>query len=134
MSILMRKMTTGSCLLRAGVQVQKAGIHSSSVLQYKNAKLEGGERDLGLSALKASGWVHTEGDRETISKKFEFDDFVGAFGFMTKAAIVGEKLDHHPEWFNVYNRVEVTLTTHDLGNVLSKKDVDLATKMDSFAK
>jgi|AntAceMinimDraft_1070359.scaffolds.fasta_scaffold27638_2 4a-hydroxytetrahydrobiopterin dehydratase len=111
----------------------RAGIHSSALLQYQNAKLEGGGRDATLSALKASGWTHTLADRETISKKFEFEDFVHAFGFMSKVAIVGEKLDHHPEWFNVYNRVEVTLTTHDLGNVLSKKDVELANKMDSFA-
>lgn len=113
--------------------IKNREISSSSLLMYKNTKLEGAERDNKLSELKASGWEHKQGDRETISKKFEFEDFVQAFGFMSKVAIVGEKLDHHPEWFNVYNRVEVTLTTHDNGNMLSTKDVELAKIMEKLA-
>mmetsp|Transcript_23750 Transcript_23750/g.41895 ORF Transcript_23750/g.41895 Transcript_23750/m.41895 type:complete len:129 (-) Transcript_23750:302-688(-) len=77
-------------------------------------------------------WEVTE-DGKAISKKFEFGDFVEAFGFMTKTAIKAEKMDHHPEWFNVYNRVEVRLTTHDSDGV-TDKDVTLATTMNTFAK
>ena len=64
---------------------------------------------------------------------FKFSNFIDAFGFMSKAALVAEKMDHHPEWFNVYNRVEVTLSTHDCGG-LSSLDVELASKMDALAK
>ena len=60
-----------------------------------------------------------------ISRRFVFGDFVAAFGFMTRVAIVAEKADHHPEWSNVYNRVDIILTTHDAGG-LSQRDVDLA--------
>jgi 4a-hydroxytetrahydrobiopterin dehydratase len=64
---------------------------------------------------------------------FKFENFIDAFGFMSKAALVAEKMDHHPEWFNVYNRVDVTLSTHDCGG-LSSLDVELASKMDTLAK
>jgi len=72
------------------------------------------------------GW--TGGD-DFITKVFRFDSFVQAFGFMTQIAIIAEKMDHHPEWFNVYNRVDVTLTTHDAGGVTAK-DVALAEAME----
>lgn len=68
-------------------------------------------------------------DGKAISKTFRFLNFIDAFGFMTKMAIVAEKMNHHPEWFNVYNRVEVTLTTHDSGGV-TELDTKLASKMD----
>ena len=69
------------------------------------------------SALaKLAGWSEVAG-RDAISKKFVFKDFNQAFGFMTRAALVAEKMDHHPEWFNVYKTVEVTLSTHDAGGV-----------------
>ena len=84
-----------------------------------------------LEPLMASGWALVEG-RDAITKTFRFDDFNAAFGFMSRAALMAEKLDHHPEWFNVYNRVEVTLTTHDAGG-LSPLDVKLATAMDAMA-
>ena len=67
--------------------------------------------------------------RDAIIKKFRFKNFAEAFGWMTRIAIIAEKMDHHPEWFNVYNRVEVTLTTHD-ANGLSALDVKLAGIMD----
>lgn len=102
-------------------------------LNYSNVRLEGDSKKEALSPLLTSGWVEaTRDSKETIHKKFEFNNFVEAFGWMSSVAIVAEKLDHHPEWFNVYNRVEVTLTTHDFGNTLSDLDVKLATNMDKL--
>lgn len=71
-------------------------------------------------------------DRDAIARTFKFKDFNAAFGFMTRAALVAEKMDHHPEWLNVYNRVEVTLSTHDAGG-LTDRDVALAEAMDKLA-
>ena len=68
-----------------------------------------------------------------LHKTFQFDSFVAAFGFMTKVALVAEAMNHHPEWSNVYNRVTVDLTTHDAGG-LSRRDFELAAKMDSLAQ
>lgn len=65
-------------------------------------------------------------------KKFEFNNFIEAFSFMTKVAIIAEKADHHPWWSNVYNQVEIRLTTHDAGNTITEKDRDLANKIDSL--
>jgi 4a-hydroxytetrahydrobiopterin dehydratase len=73
-----------------------------------------------------------DGETHGIRRSFKFDDFAAAFGFMTRVAILAEKADHHPEWFNVYNRVDILLTTHDVGG-LSQRDVDLATAIDGFA-
>jgi 4a-hydroxytetrahydrobiopterin dehydratase len=85
------------------------------------------------SALaKLQGWSETPG-RDAISKKFVFQDFNAAFGFMTRAALVAEKLDHHPEWFNVYRTVEVTLSTHDAGG-LTELDIKLAEAMELIAQ
>lgn len=67
-----------------------------------------------------------------ISRTFSFANFVEAFGFMTKVALLAEKADHHPEWSNVYNRVHILLTTHDAGGV-SQRDVDLATQINALA-
>jgi 4a-hydroxytetrahydrobiopterin dehydratase len=78
-----------------------------------------------------SGWAASEG-REAIEKTFEFKTFSEAWGFMSRAALKAEALDHHPEWFNVYNRVEVTLSTHSAGGV-TELDVKLAKFMDSVA-
>src|SRR3954468_13801763 len=80
---------------------------------------------------KLSGWSEVAG-RDAITKKFVFRDFNAAFGFMTRAALVAEKMDHHPEWFNVYKTVEVTLSTHDAGGV-TELDVQLAGAMDKIA-
>ena len=77
---------------------------------------------------RLEGWHAAEG-RDAIEKEFKFKDFNAAFGFMVRVALYAERNDHHPEWFNVYNRVEVTLTTHDSRGV-SDKDVALAHFMD----
>lgn len=82
-----------------------------------------------LSQLE--GWSAAS-DKDAISKTFKFADFNTAFGFMTRVALMADKLDHHPEWFNVYNRVEVTLTTHDADGV-SELDVTMAKFMDGIA-
>jgi 4a-hydroxytetrahydrobiopterin dehydratase len=80
---------------------------------------------------KLPGWSDVSG-RDAIARKFTFRDFNEAFGFMTRAALVAEKMDHHPEWFNVYKAVEVTLSTHDAGGV-TELDVRLAEAMDRIA-
>jgi 4a-hydroxytetrahydrobiopterin dehydratase len=92
-------------------------------------KLAAQERQSALGKL--SGWSEVKG-RDAISKKFVFADFNQAFGFMARAALVAEKMDHHPEWFNVYKTVEVTLSTHDAGGV-TELDVKLALAMDKLA-
>ena len=92
-------------------------------------KLSGEARTAALAKL--SGWREVK-DRDAITKRFQFKDFNEAFGFMARAALVAEKLDHHPEWFNVYNKVDVTLSTHDAGG-LTDLDIRLADAMDKFA-
>ena len=77
------------------------------------------------------GWQEVA-ERDAITKTFRFQTFNEAFGFMTRVALAAEKADHHPEWFNVYNRVDVTLSTHDAGGV-TDKDVRLARFMDRIA-
>jgi 4a-hydroxytetrahydrobiopterin dehydratase len=92
-------------------------------------KLEGAERKKALAAL--SGWREAPG-REAIQKKFVFKDFNDAFAFMVRVALLAEKMDHHPEWFNVYKTVDVTLATHDAGGV-TEKDVAMAKAMEEYA-
>jgi 4a-hydroxytetrahydrobiopterin dehydratase len=92
-------------------------------------KLIGDARKTALAEL--TGWDEVQG-RDAITKTFTFRDFNAAFGFMTRAALVAEKLDHHPEWFNVYKTVTVTLSTHDAGG-LTGLDVTLAKAMDRLA-
>jgi 4a-hydroxytetrahydrobiopterin dehydratase len=77
-------------------------------------------------------WSDPPGDRDAICRTFVFSDFNTTFAFMTRVALKAEKMDHHPEWSNVWNRVEVTLTTHDAGGV-TDLDVEMATFMDSAA-
>jgi 4a-hydroxytetrahydrobiopterin dehydratase len=93
------------------------------------AKLTGSARSAALAKLK--GWSEVSG-RDAIAKKFVFKDFNEAFGFMSRAALVAEKMDHHPEWSNVYKTVDVTLSTHDAGGV-TELDVKLAETMDRIA-
>ena len=76
-------------------------------------------------------WTH-EPQRDAITRRFRFDDFAQAFGFMASVAIIAEKMDHHPEWSNVYNRVAITLTTHDAGG-LSKRDLAMARAIDALS-
>lgn len=86
------------------------------------------ERDSWLRGLP--GWALSR-EGKAIARTFEFGDFSEAFGFMTRVAMMAEKRDHHPEWFNVYNRVEITLTTHDAGG-LSLRDVKMARRIDEL--
>jgi 4a-hydroxytetrahydrobiopterin dehydratase len=86
------------------------------------SKLSPAEAAIALNEVK--GWSLAE-DGLSIQKTFKFEDFNEAFGFMTRVALKADKMDHHPEWFNVYNKVEMTLNTHDVGGV-SQKDIKLA--------
>lgn len=92
-------------------------------------KLDGSARARAVSEL--TGWVDVDG-RDGIYKEFLFRDFNEAFGFMSRVALHAEKQDHHPEWFNVYNKVSITLSTHDCGG-LSERDVKLAKTIDAIA-
>ncbi|MDE2563583.1 MAG: 4a-hydroxytetrahydrobiopterin dehydratase [Sphingomonadales bacterium] len=93
------------------------------------AQLTAAERDAALAGLP--GWKLRD-DGLAISRHYKFADFTEAFAFMTRVALHAEKADHHPEWSNVYNRVEITLTTHD-ANGLSTRDIALATVIDTLA-
>ena len=84
----------------------------------------------GRDQMEAAGWVVAS---SVANKTYTFKNFIEAFGWMTSVAIYAEKINHHPEWFNVYGTVKVTLTTHDTGG-LSDLDVKLAKKMDSLAE
>lgn len=88
------------------------------------------ESDCQKALAALDGWKKLN-EREAITKSFQFKDFNAAFGFMTRAALYAEKLNHHPEWFNVYNRVDVTLATHDVQG-LTELDFKLARKMDAL--
>ncbi len=91
-------------------------------------KLTAEQRASALAELSA--WSLVDG-RDAIARSFQFKDFNEAFGFMARAALIAEKLDHHPEWFNVYNKVEVTLSTHDAGG-LTDLDIKLARAMNDL--
>ncbi|KAF0136847.1 MAG: 4a-hydroxytetrahydrobiopterin dehydratase [Xanthobacteraceae bacterium] len=92
-------------------------------------RLTDAQRRDALAALP--GWIETEG-RDAITRRFAFRDFSEAWGFMSRVALAAEAMDHHPEWFNVYRTVEVTLSTHDAGG-LTEKDVKLARAMNDIA-
>lgn len=92
-------------------------------------KLTGDARNAAIAEL--DGWSEVDG-RDAIAKTFSFKNFSAAFGFMTRSAMAAEVQNHHPEWFNVYNRVEVTLSTHDAGG-LTDYDIKLAKTMDKIA-
>jgi 4a-hydroxytetrahydrobiopterin dehydratase len=91
-------------------------------------KLAASEREAALRAL--AGWVY-DTDSGAIARDFKFRTFSEAFSFMTRVALLAEKADHHPEWRNVYNRVSIALTTHDVGG-LSDKDIELAAAIDKL--
>jgi 4a-hydroxytetrahydrobiopterin dehydratase len=71
-------------------------------------------------------------ENNSLYRKFQFNDFSEAFAFMTRVALIAEKMDHHPKWTNVYNTVEIWLSTHDAGNTVTEKDQKLAKKIDAF--
>jgi 4a-hydroxytetrahydrobiopterin dehydratase len=93
------------------------------------ARLEGKDRDAALAKL--AGWTEVAG-RDAIARTFVFADFNEAFGFMTRAALIAEKMNHHPEWSNVYKTVTVVLSTHEAGG-LTERDIALAAAMDRIA-
>ena len=93
-------------------------------------QLSAPEIEKAISEPGLAGWSVVDA---VLRRKFEFRDFASAFGFMTSCALVAEKMDHHPEWFNVYNRVEVDLTTHDAGGITTL-DLELARAMNELAK
>lgn len=88
------------------------------------------EIEITQQVAKLGGWKVVDGK---MNKTFEFDDFVQAFGFMTRVAMEAEKMNHHPEWFNVYNRVTIDLVTHDVGGI-SNYDIKLGKTIDKIAK
>ena len=92
------------------------------------SRLDDAVRDAAMQQLPQ--WTY-DADAKGIRRTLRFADFAEAFGFMTRVAILAEKADHHPEWFNVYNRVEILLTTHDADG-LSQRDIDLAGKIDAI--
>ncbi|KAM9477260.1 pterin-4-alpha-carbinolamine dehydratase [Clarias gariepinus] len=89
------------------------------------------EREQLLPMLRSAQWAEVVG-RDALYKEFVFKDFNQAFGFMSRVALQAEKMDHHPEWFNVYNKVHITLSTHECGG-LSKRDITLATFIDQVS-
>lgn len=93
-------------------------------------RLSQDEIDAGLEGL--ANWKRTDDGREAIVRSFLFEDFSQAFGFMARVALIAEKMDHHPEWTNVYRKVKVVLTTHDAGG-LSELDLKMAQAMNSIA-
>ena len=95
----------------------------------KLKKLDAKSRIAALKKLK--GWKEVKGGG-AIARSFKFKDFNEAFGFMTRVALLADKMDHHPEWFNVYNKVDVTLSTHDAGGV-TDNDIKMATAMGAWA-
>ncbi len=92
------------------------------------ARLTDGHRDEALAALGL--WTY-DAERDAITRRFTFRDFNEAFGFMTRVALLAEKADHHPEWSNVWNRVDILLTTHDAGG-LSNRDIQMAQAIDAL--
>ncbi|XP_072728037.1 pterin-4-alpha-carbinolamine dehydratase 2 isoform X3 [Ciconia boyciana] len=107
--------------------VSRRGLRKSSQSHWSTAE----ERNQVLLDLKASGWSEL-GERDAIYKEFNFKNFNQAFGFMTRVALQAEKMNHHPEWFNVYSKVQITLISHDCGG-LTKRDVKLAQFIDKAA-
>uniref|UniRef100_A0A3Q1FWK1 4a-hydroxytetrahydrobiopterin dehydratase n=1 Tax=Acanthochromis polyacanthus TaxID=80966 RepID=A0A3Q1FWK1_9TELE len=105
--------------------------NSSSKMSSGSHWLSPADREQLLMELRASGWMDVE-DRDAIFKELHFKSFNQAFGFMSRVALEAEKMNHHPEWFNIYNKVQITLTTHDCGG-LSKRDIKMAKFIDKVA-
>lgn len=129
-----RSRPVGLALCRAkGRQLLSLQFSVAPVLLRKMApsKLTDEERKTQLHPLLDKGWT-SDPAKDAIKKEYLFKDFNEAFGFMTRTALMADKMDHHPEWFNVYNKVQVTLWSHDVQGI-SSRDVKLATFMDKAA-
>ncbi|KAM4545296.1 pterin-4-alpha-carbinolamine dehydratase 2 [Odontesthes bonariensis] len=103
----------------------------SSKMSSDSHWLSPADRDQLVMELRATGWMEVE-DRDAIFKELHFKTFNQAFGFMSRVALQAEKMNHHPEWFNVYSKVQITLTTHNCGG-LSKRDIKMAKFIDKIA-
>ncbi|CAL1527678.1 unnamed protein product [Lymnaea stagnalis] len=125
------RVICGTACRTAVLTIRNYSIQKKMSSSPKRTKLTEEERSSTLSSLKELGWTLVEG-RDAIYKEFIFKDFNQAFGFMTRVALKADKMDHHPEWFNVYNKVQITLSTHDVGG-LSHRDVILATFIEQAA-
>ncbi|GBG33053.1 Pterin-4-alpha-carbinolamine dehydratase [Hondaea fermentalgiana] len=116
MASTLTKLTAGRALSRAGF--------AAGVRGFATQRLAKEDVEKALKSDKMQGWqfeAEKDGAADAITKTFEFKDFTEAFGFMSRSALIAEKMDHHPEWFNVYNRVEVRLTTHDASGLTKKR-------------
>ncbi|XP_018546818.1 pterin-4-alpha-carbinolamine dehydratase 2 [Lates calcarifer] len=105
--------------------------NNSSKMSSDSHWLSPADREELVLELRATGWMEVE-DRDAIFKELHFKTFNQAFGFMSRVALQAEKMNHHPEWFNVYNKVQITLTTHDCGG-LSKRDIKMAKFIDKIS-
>ncbi|XP_011867905.1 PREDICTED: probable pterin-4-alpha-carbinolamine dehydratase [Vollenhovia emeryi] len=131
-ALLTRRVSGGDCVRKCISRIHYGRDLSAAVSgRAKMGKLTAEEREQKLSPLLSTGWT-VQANRDAIYKEFVFNNFNEAFGFMTKIALQAEKMDHHPEWFNVYNKVNITLSSHDV-NGLSQRDVKLAAFIDKAA-
>lgn len=134
MSRLILSLRTGSSwpLSRVSPLLSRVSRCDSSAAPMSSSShwLSPSEREQSLTELRGAGWVLVE-NRDAIFKELHFKTFNQAFGFMSRVALQAEKMNHHPEWFNVYNKVQITLTTHDCGG-LSKRDVKMAKFIDKI--
>jgi 4a-hydroxytetrahydrobiopterin dehydratase len=126
-----------SSLPAASSTTEACHVHQTQIHLSKRAfatKLTDSQRSSSINYLlnQKLPWSHLE-ERDALTKTFHFVDFAQAWSFMSKVAVLAEEMNHHPEWFNVYNRVEVTLTTHDCGG-LSENDLEMAKKMNEFER
>ncbi|XP_044078668.1 pterin-4-alpha-carbinolamine dehydratase 2-like [Siniperca chuatsi] len=128
----LRTSSSWSCLFRLSSHLlPPLSRNNSSKMSSDSNWLSPADRDQLVMELRATGWVEVE-DRDAIFKELHFKTFNQAFGFMSRVALQAEKMNHHPEWFNVYNKVQITLTTHDCGG-LSKRDIKMAKFIDKIS-
>ncbi|KAJ0004033.1 hypothetical protein NQD34_010247 [Periophthalmus magnuspinnatus] len=130
MSRLMFSLRAGSSWPLSRVSALLTRRDSAAHMSSGSHWLSSSEREQLLSELQESGWIEVE-NRDAIFKELHFKTFNQAFGFMSRVALQAEKMNHHPEWFNVYNKVQITLTTHDCGG-LSKRDIKMAKFIDKI--
>ncbi|XP_022618031.1 pterin-4-alpha-carbinolamine dehydratase 2 isoform X1 [Seriola dumerili] len=134
---LMFSMRTGSSWPRShlcrlsSLLLPPLSRNNSSKMSSDSHWLSPAAREELVMELRATGWMEVE-DRDAIFKELHFKTFNQAFGFMSRVALQAEKMNHHPEWFNVYNKVQITLTTHDCGG-LSKRDIKMAKFIDKVS-